>query len=65
MLPTRRQATGRTVARSNAHPRLRLSAAPLRQHPHASIRRATDAGRSQDLRSASLQFVRRLWLRAS
>ena len=65
MLPTRRQATGRTVARSNGHPRLRLSAAPLRQHPHASIRRATAAGRSQNLRSASLQFVRRLWLRAS
>ena len=30
-MPTRRQATRRTVAR-NAHPRLRLSAAPLRQH---------------------------------
>ena len=65
MLPTRRQATGRTVARSNAHPRLRLSAAPLRQHPRASIRRATDAGRSQDPRSVSLQFVRRLFLMAS
>ena len=37
-MPTRRQATGRTVAR-NAHPRLRLSAAPLRQHLHTSLRR--------------------------
>ena len=63
-MPTRRQASGRTLAR-NAHPRLRLSAAPLRQHPPASSRRATDAGRSKDLRSVSLQFVRRLWLPAS
>ena len=63
-MPTRRQRTGRTVAR-NAHPRLRLPAAPLRQHPHASIRRTPDAGRSQNLGSLSLQFVRRLWLMAS
>ena len=61
---TQRLRTGKAVAR-NVHPRLRLSAAPLRQHPHASIRRAADPGRSQDLRSASLQFVRRLWLMAS
>lgn len=63
-MPTRRQATGRTVAR-NAHPRLRLSAAPLRQLPYASPRRASDAGRSQDLRSVYRQFVRRLWFTAS
>ena len=36
------------------HPRLRLSAAPLRQEaPRVSVRRTADAG---------LQFVRRLWL---
>ncbi|MCY4029392.1 MAG: hypothetical protein OXH75_24115 [Acidobacteria bacterium] len=57
-MPTRRQTHGRAVAR-NAHPRLRLAAAPLRQEdPHASVRRATDAGH----RSIYLQFVRRLWL---
>ncbi len=63
-MPTRRQANGRTVAR-NAHPRLRLSAAPLRQTPYTSVRRVTDAGRSQDRRSVYLQFVRRLWLMVS
>ena len=63
-MPTRRQANGRTVAR-NAHPRLRLPAAPLRQHPAAPVRRATDAGRSEDRRSVYLQFVRRLWLMVS
>ena len=61
---TRRQRTGKAIAR-NVHPRLRLSAAPLRQPPHASIRRPAAPRRSQDLRSASLQFVRRLWLMAS
>ena len=61
---TRRQRTGKAIAR-NVHPRLRLSAAPLRQHSHASIRRPAAPRRSQDLRSASLQFVRRLWLMAS
>ena len=60
-MPTRRQANGRTVAR-NAHPRLRLPAAPLRQHPAAPLRRTTDAGRFEDRRSVYLQFVRRLWL---
>lgn len=63
-MPTRRQATGATVAR-NAHPRLRLPAAPLRQPRHASLQRASDAGRSQDLRSVYRQFVRRLWFTAS
>ena len=64
-MPTRRHANGRTIAR-NAHPRLRLSAAPLRQDPDASVRRVTDAGRSQDRRSSVyLQFVRRLWLLVS
>ena len=61
---TRRLRTGKAVAR-NVHPRLRLPAAPLRQHPHASLRRPAAPGRSQDLQSASLQFVRRLWLMAS
>ena len=57
-MPTRRQTHGRAVAR-NAHPRLRLAAAPLRREdPHASVRRAADAGRG----SIYLQFVRRLWL---
>lgn len=56
-MPTRRQTHGRTMAR-NAHPRLRLSPAPLRQEDsHASVGRATHAGRS-----VYLQFVRRLWL---
>ncbi|MYN65985.1 MAG: hypothetical protein F4X11_13275 [Acidobacteria bacterium] len=63
-MPTRRQTNGATLAR-NAHPRLRLSAAPLRQHSHASLRRATDAGRSLDLRTVYRQFVRRLWFAAS
>ena len=63
-MPTRRQTNGATLAR-NAHPRLRLSAAPLRQHSHASLRRATDAGRSLDLRTEYRQFVRRLWFAAS
>ena len=55
-MPTRRLAHGRTVAR-NAHPRLRLSAAPLRRNPAASVRRATAAGRSQQRRSVYLQFI--------
>ena len=63
-MPTRRQGNGATLAR-NAHPRLRLSAAPLRQHSHASLRRATDTGRSLDLRTVYRQFVRRLWFAAS
>ena len=63
-MPTRRLAHGRTVAR-NAHPRLRFSAAPLRHNPAVSVRRATDAGRSQQRRSVYLQFVRRLWLLVS
>ena len=63
-MPTRRLAHGRAVAR-NAHPRLRLSAAPLRHNPAVSVRRATDAGRSQQRRSVYLQFVRRLWLLVS
>ena len=71
-MPTRRLAHGRTVAR-NAHPRLRFSAAPLRHNPAVSVRRAPDAGRSQDRRSPDcgasapvyLQFVRRLWLLVS
>ena len=63
-MPTRRQTNGATLAR-NAHPRLRLSAAPLRQRSHASLRRATDAGRSLDLRTVYRQFVRRLWFAAS
>ena len=63
-MPTRRLAHGRTVAR-NAHPRLRFSAAPLHHNPAVSVRRATDAGRSQDRRSVYLQFVRRLWLLVS
>ena len=63
-MPTRRQTNGATLAR-NAHPRLRLSAAPLRQHSHASLRRATDAGQSLDLRTVYRQFVRRLWFAAS
>ena len=63
-MPTRRQAHGATLAR-NAHPRLRLSAAPLRQHSHASLRRVADAGRSLDLRTVYRQFVRRLWFAAS
>lgn len=62
-MPTRRQANGATVAR-NVHPRLRLSAAP-RRNPYASLRRATDARRPQDLRTAYQQFVRRLWFMAS
>ena len=60
-MPTRRQANGSTVAR-NVHPRLRLSAAPLRQNPAAPLRRVTDAGRAEDRRSVYQQFVRRLWL---
>ena len=63
-MPTRRLAHGRTVAR-NAHPRLRLSAAPLRHNPAGAVRRATDAGRSQQRRSVYLQFVRRLRLLVS
>lgn len=63
-MPTRRQANGATVAR-NVHPRLRLSAAPHRRNPYASLRRATDARRPQDLRTAYQQFVRRLWFMAS
>ena len=63
-MPTRRQGNGATLAR-NAHPRLRLTAAPLRRNPHASLRRATDAGRPLDLRTAYRQFVRRLWFAAS
>ena len=63
-MPTRRQATGATIAR-NAHPRLRLSAAPLRQHPYGSLQRTAEAGRSQDLRTVYRQFVRRLWFTAS
>lgn len=63
-MPTRRQTNGATLAR-NAHPRLRLSAAPLRQHSHASLRRVADAGRSLDLRTVYRQFVRRLWFAAS
>ena len=63
-MPTRRLAHGMTVAR-NAHPRLRLSAAPLRHNPAAAARRATDAGRSQQRRSVYLQFVRRLRLLVS
>ena len=60
-MPTRRQTHGRPVAR-NAHPRLRLSPAPLRQEDsHASVRQTTHAGR----RSVYLQFVRRLWLMLS
>ena len=59
-MPTRRQTNGATLAR-NAHPRLRLSAAPPRQDPYASPRRANDTGRAQDLRTVYLQFVRRLW----
>ena len=58
-MPIRRQANGANIAR-NVHPRLRLSAAP-RQHPYESLRQAADAGRPQDLRTAYLQFVRRLW----
>ena len=63
-MPTRRQANGATVAR-NAHPRLRLSAAPLRQQNPASPRRASDATPPPDLRTAYRQFVRRLWFAAS
>ena len=63
-MPTRRQATGATIAR-NAHPRLRLSAAPLRRNPYASLPRTPDAGRSLDLRTVYRQFVRRLWFAAS
>ena len=63
-MPTPRHAHGRTVVR-NAHPRLRLAAAPLRQAPAVSVRRTTDAGRSEDRRSVYLQFVRRLWLLVS
>ena len=63
-MPTRRLAHGRTVAR-NAHPRLRLPAAPRRQHPSAPVRRAADPVRSDDRRSLYLQFVRRLWLMVS
>ena len=48
-MPTRRHASANTVAR-NANPRLRRSAAPHRQDPYASVRRAADAGRSQDQR---------------
>lgn len=55
-----RQRTGKAVAR-NVHPRLRLSAAPPRQDPCKSFRRANAAGRPRDLRTAYLQFVRRLW----
>ena len=63
-MPTRRQTTGAPAAR-NAPPRLRLPAARLRQPRHASLQRASDAGRSQDLRSVYRQFVRRLWFTAS
>ncbi len=63
-MPTRRQANGATIAR-NAHPRLRLSAAPLRQQHSPSPPRATAAGRSIDLRTAYRQFVRRLWFAVS
>ena len=63
-MPTGRLAHGRTGAR-NAHPRLRLLAAPLRHNPAASVRRPADAGRSQQRRSVYLQFVRRLWLLVS
>ena len=63
-MPTRRQANGATAAR-NVHPRLRLSAAPLRQNAGASLRRATGARRPQDLRTVYQQFVRRLWFMAS
>ena len=63
-MPTRRLAHGRTVAR-NAHPRLRLPAAPLRRTPAAAVRRSAAAGRSGDRRSVYLQFVRRLWLLVS
>lgn len=59
-MPTRRQANGATLAR-NAHPRLRLSAAPPRQDPYALFRRANDTVRPRNLRTAYLQFVRRLW----
>ena len=63
-MPTRRLAHGRTVAR-NAHPRLRLPAAPLRHTPAAAVRRSAAAGRSGDRRFVYLQFVRRLWLLVS
>ena len=65
-MPTRRQTNGATIAR-NAHPRLRLSAAPLHQHPYpyASVRRAPAAGRSLDLRTVYRQVVRHLWFTAS
>ena len=49
-MPTRQQATGRTVAR-NVHPRLPPSAAPLRLNPAAAVGRVTDVGRSEDRRS--------------
>ena len=52
-MPTRRQATGRTIAR-NAHPRLRLSAAPLRQHLHASLRRPSP--RRHDLAAVGIEL---------
>lgn len=63
-MPTRRQSTGATAAR-NVHPRLRLSAAPLRRSPDAPLRRTDGAGRSLDLRTVYQQFVRRLWVAAS
>ena len=62
-MPTR-HATGRALAR-NVHPRLRLPAAPLRQHRRASTRPTAGAKPPQDLRSISLQIVRRLRLIAS
>ena len=63
-MPTRRLVHGRTVAR-NAHPRLRLPAAPLGHTPAAAVCRSAAAGRSEDRRSVYLQFVRRLWLLVS
>ena len=63
-MQTRRRAHGRTVAR-NAHPRLRLPAAPLRQARDTAVRRATDTRRSADRRSVYVQFVQRLRLLVS
>ncbi len=63
-MPTRRHATGRTLAR-NVHPRLRLPAAPLHQHRRASIKPTAGAKPPQDLRSISLQLVQRLRMMAS
>lgn len=62
-MPTR-HATGRTLAR-NVHPRLRLPAAPLRQHRRTSVQPTAAAKPPQDLRSFSLQLVRRLRMMAS